>query len=113
MGTLKNKIIIIITIVVAIIVGIAFCVHLIFSTGGLLLIAKDFVQVYATEDEAMTWPHPSAMATLSPGQRVQVAKCVDVKNYQIYKVILPDGRNGFVLEGNYSLMRDGKEASCS
>jgi hypothetical protein len=69
--------------------------------------------VYATEDDAMKSPRPPVLAQLSAGESVPVTKCVDVKHYLIYKVRLPDGRDGFVLDGEYSLMRDGKQVSCS
>ena len=92
--------------------GIASAVYLISSTRGLMLVAKEVVPVYATENQAMTWPHPTAMTELSAGQSVLVAKCVDVKLYLIYKVHLPDGRDGFVLDGKYDLIRNGTQASC-
>jgi hypothetical protein len=60
----------------------------------------------------MAWPGQKAIAKLSSGQSVPVAECVDVKHFLIYKVDLPDGRNGFVLDGHYSLMRNGKKAFC-
>ena len=58
----------------------------------------------------MKSPAPPAIAQLSAGESVLVTKRVDVKHYLIYKVRLPDGRDGFVLDGEYTLMRDGKEA---
>ncbi len=91
-------------------VGVVLFLIYMYSPRGLTLVANDKVLVYATEDEAMAWPHPAAIAELSAGQSVPVTKCVDVKHYLIYKVRLPDGRDAFVLEGDYTLMRGGKEA---
>ncbi len=113
MGTLKKKMLISIIIVILLILGIAFSIHRILSTNGMTLTAEDIVAVYATEKEAMTWPHPDAMATLSSSQSVPVTKCVDVKSYMIIEIRLPDGRSGFVLEGKYKLMRDGKQTVCN
>lgn len=112
MGTVKKKTMIIVTTLVLLAFGAALAVHLIFSTNGLMLVAGDAVHVYATQEQAMTWPNPKAMTELSSGQSVPVTECVDVKHYLIYKIRLPDGRNGFVLDGNYNLMRDGKQAFC-
>jgi hypothetical protein len=111
---MMNKRLIGTTVVVLIVVtlGIAFVNYFIFSTRGLMLVAKETVPVYATEDQAMTWPHPSAMTELSAGRSVPVTKCVDVKHYLIYKVHLPDGRDGFVLDGKYDLIRNGSQTSC-
>ena len=76
------------------------------------MVAQNAVPVFATEKQAMTWPHPVPIAELSSGQTVPVTKCVDVKSYMIYKIRLPDGRDGFVLDGQYLVMRNGKRTSC-
>ncbi len=105
----KNAIINLIGIVI--IFGIALFMTYILSPRGLMLVTKGTVPVYATEDDAINKPpKPSVIAQLSPDQSVPVTKCVDVKHYMIYKVRLPDGRDGFVLDGEYTLMRDGKKA---
>lgn len=84
------------------------------SPRGLTLVTKGTVSVFATEDDAMNKsPQPSVIAQLSAGQSMPVIKCVDVKHYMIHKVRLPDGRDGFVLDGEYMLMRNGKQAFCS
>lgn len=112
MGTLKRKMVINIIIVAFLAIGIAFIFYLIFSTDGITLVAQNAVPVFATEKQAMTWPHPVPIAELSSGQTVPVTKCVDVKSYMIYKIRLPDGRDGFVLDGQYLVMRNGKRTSC-
>jgi hypothetical protein len=77
------------------------------------LVAKGMVPVYATLKDATKSPPPPVIAQLLAGESVPVSKCVDVKHYLVYKVRLPDGRDGFVLDGEYSLVRDGKQAVCS
>ena len=111
MGTLK-KMVINATVIALLVIVIAFAVHLIFSTDRMTLVAQNIVPVYATEKQAMTWPHPEPIAELSSGQSVPLTKCVDVKSDMVYKVRLPDGRDGFVLDGEYIIMRDGKRTSC-
>jgi hypothetical protein len=108
---MNKKLMITIGLVIAVVITVS--LFYMYSPRGLTLIAKERVMLYATEDGAMTWPHPAAIAELPVGQRVPVIKCVDVKHYLIYKVRLPDGREGFVLEGNYILTRNGEEAFCS
>lgn len=74
--------------------------------------AKGVVPVYATEGDAMKSPSPPVIAELTAGQSVPVMECVDVKHYIVYRVRLPNGREGFVLEGTYTIMRDGEQAYC-
>ena len=83
------------------------------SPRGMVLVTEGIVPVYATEQDAMTSPPPAVVTTLSNGQSVPVMKCVDVKSYFLHQVQLPDGRIGFVNEGKYTLMRNGKQAFCS
>ena len=112
MAALKCKMAIKIIILVSFIVGIAVAFHLIFSTHGMTLVAQGNVAVYQTEKQAMTWPHPEPMAELSPGQSVSLTECVDMKSDMVYKIRLPDGRYGFVLDGKYLLMKNGKPTCC-
>lgn len=93
-----------------IVLGIILFMGNMWSSRGLTLVTKGTVPVYATQEDAMKSPAPPAIAQLSAGESVLVTKRVDVKHYLIYKVRLPDGRDGFVLDGEYTLMRDGKEA---
>ncbi len=93
-----------------IVLGIILFMGNMWSPRGLKLVTKGTVLVYATQEDAMKSPAPPAIAQLSAGESLPVTKRVDVKHYLIYKVRLPDERDGFVLDGEYSLMRDGKEA---
>lgn len=77
----------------------------------LYLMAKDIVPVFSSQEDAMTLPKERAWKNLEPQQKVQVLSCVDVKHYLIYKVSL-NGEVGFVNEGNYVLLRNGKPAIC-
>lgn len=113
MGTLMKKSAIKNIIGAVLILGMVLFLLYMYSLRGLTLTTKGTVPVYATEDDAMRSPPPSLIAQLSAGQTVPVIKCVDVKHYLIYKVRLPDGRDGFVLDGEYTLTRDGKQAFCS
>lgn len=79
---------------------------------GITLIAEGTVPVYATQEDAIKSPSPPTIAQLSAGERVPVTKCLDVKHYLIYKVRLPDGRDGYVLDGKYLLMKNGKPTCC-
>ena len=88
-----------------IILGIILFMAYMWSPRGLTLVTKGTVPVYATQEDAMKSPSPPAIAQLSAGESVPVTKCVDVKHYLIYKVRLPDGRDGFVLDGEYSLIK--------
>lgn len=96
-----------------IILGIILFMAYMWSPRGVTLVTKGTLLVYATQEDATKSPSPPAIAKLSAGESVPVTKCLDVKHYLIYKVRLRDGRDGFVLDGEYSLMRDGKEAFCS
>jgi hypothetical protein len=46
-----------------------------------------------------------AIAVLEKGERVDVLSCTDLKHYMVPEVRLPDGRTGFVLGGNFELVR--------
>ncbi|MFZ6659147.1 hypothetical protein [Undibacterium sp. TJN19] len=78
---------------------------------GLYLVANEDIPVYAAEKEAMT--SISSQVKLPATQRASVIECIDVKHYLIYKVRMPDGREGFVNNGKYSLERNGKPSYCS
>ena len=109
---LKKRILSSIFIIVLLIIVAASAFHYVFSADGMTLVAQDVVLVYATANQAKTWPHPAAIAKLYPGQSVPVTQCVDVKSYMIHQIRLPDGRVGFVLDGKYLLMRNGKHTAC-
>ena|ERR1044071_2512138 len=83
------------------------------SPAKLMLVSKGNVPVYATQADAVKSPPPPAIARLPAGEGVPVIECVNATQYPIIKVRLRDGRNGFVNEGVYLLMRGGKQAFCS
>lgn len=102
-----------ICIAVAIVAAVAcLSIYLIRLPWGMVLIAKNNVLVFSTIEQAMARPNPIAMAVLPHGQRVSVVECIDVKSYMIYKVRLSGGHDGFVLDGDYVLMRNDKPAFC-
>jgi len=83
-----------------------------FSEPNLLLVAQGPVLVYESVDDATATLPQKVIAELQLHQSVDVIQCIDVKHYQIYKVRLPDGRFGFVNEGRYVLLRNGKPSAC-
>lgn len=70
------------------------------------------VPIYATQEDVMQSPPPKEIARLSAGESVELEACINVKHYLIYKVQLSDGRNGFVLDGDYVIAQDGEPVSC-
>jgi hypothetical protein len=76
------------------------------------LTAKESVPVFATIEDLKSSSSPT-VSVLELNQRVPVLKCIDTKEYQIYKVRLLDGKLGYVLVGKYELTdRDGSMMSC-
>lgn len=90
-------------------IGLLFLMH---QKPPLYLVANDIVPVFMSQQDAMSLPKERAWKNLEPQQKVQVLSCVDVKHYLIYEVSLDDGKTGFVNEGNYVLLRNGKPAIC-
>lgn len=84
----------------------------IFSFRGLTLVANNSVIVYASEEDAAKWPHVKGIAVLSKNQKLPILACVDIKSYLVYKVNLPDGRTGYVLDGDFDLFKDDKKTDC-
>jgi|SRR5580700_6588923 hypothetical protein len=78
------------------------------------VVASDTVPIFATRDQSLQPPSGNSLAVLQPGQSVLVVECIDLKQYQIYKVRLPDGRTGFVNAGHYTLRaRSGTPTPCA
>jgi hypothetical protein len=103
---------ILIAVVIAAIIGLAAFVYF-RPTETVSLVAKGEVSVFATADDSMSSPASKPIAEIAPQQSVRVLQCIDVKHYQIYKVQLPDGQNGYVNVGAYALIgRDGNPTSC-
>lgn len=73
----------------------------------LYLMENDIVPVFSSQEDAMNLSKEMAWKSLEPQQKVQVLSCVDVKHYLIYEVSI-DGKEGFVNEGNYVLLRKDK-----
>ena len=48
-------------------------------------------------------PQHAPIFTLQPGSVVPISECLDLKSYFMYKIILADGRTGYVEEGEYHL----------
>ena len=95
---------------VACVLGVLIYSH---SDEDLFLVAKDVVPVYGSADEATSSsPQVIAIAKLKRLENVLIVQCIDMKHYQIYRIRLPNGHHGFVNEGNYQLVRDGKPSSC-
>jgi hypothetical protein len=79
---------------------------------SVFLSAKESVPVYATLAESRS-PSSSPVAVIEPKQKIPVVECIDVKEYQVYEVRLPDGKSGYVNIGKYDLTdRDGSLTSC-
>jgi hypothetical protein len=108
MGSIMIKILLIFFIAAS---GFAFFIFM-NIINNINLIAIDPVPVYSYQEEAMKNPAPNPRLYLMPGQQVEVAKCIDVKHYQIYKIKSPDGKPGFILDGNYRLEHNGKPSAC-
>ena len=77
-----------------------------------MLATSGKVPVYATQEDAIKSPPPPVITHLAAGESVPVIQCVNAKQYLTLEIRLPDGRNGFVNEGAYALMRGGKRALC-
>jgi hypothetical protein len=79
---------------------------------SVFLTAKTSVPVFATKAESMS-SGKTPFTELAPNQRVPVLRCVDVKQYQIYKVRVLDGKVGYVNVGTYELTdKGGSVTSC-
>lgn len=98
--------------VILFLIAVSFSFFYYLYNKDLNLVTKGKVKVYATVHDAMTWPHPLEIKILPKDHIFPVVECVDEKTYLIYKIRLPDGSYGFVLEGDFKLMRDNKESYC-
>lgn len=77
-----------------------------------MLVAINPVTIYASEDDAAKWPHVKGIATLESNQKLQIIACIDIKSYLIYKVNLLDKNIGYILDGDYHILKNGKKADC-
>lgn len=83
-----------------------------FSKTNLSLVAQEPVSIYESVDSALAPPPQKIITKLQPQKSVDVIRCIDVKHYLIYEVRLHDGQVGFVNEGKYILLRNGKASAC-
>lgn len=97
---------------VLVISGLLYYIWLINSPRGMILVAQGDVPVYSTVENAEAWPHPTGIYTLHFNQNVQVLRCSYGKDYRIIKVRLADNREGFVIDGDYILLRNNEPTNC-
>lgn len=107
---MKNNMKLILLLSVSVCIG--FLIYLFYQRPPLYLIANDIVPVFMNQQDAMSLPKQQSWKNLKPKQEVKVLSCIDVKHYLIYEVSLDDGETGFVNEGSYVLLRNGKPAIC-
>lgn len=77
----------------------------------LILTASDTVNVYSTLDAA-TDIAGIEFFTLQSGDKATILKCIDLKHYYVYQVMLSNGQEGFVNVGEYSITHHGVTAHC-
>ncbi|WP_428240552.1 hypothetical protein [Gynuella sp.] len=94
------------------IVSCVFLLSLYFDRPTIYLVANSVVPVYSSLEQASSSLSHNSITDLEPDQAVEIIQCIDVKHYQLYKIRLPNGQIGFVDEGRYVLIRDGKPSSC-
>ena len=70
---------------------------------GMRLVTSDTVSVFATKKGSITPSTGIRLSTLKPDASVTVLACLDEGDYSIYKIELPDGKSGYVNDGDYRL----------
>lgn len=75
--------------------------------GGqeITLIAKDYIIIVPTLEEAISREPKTILVTMIPGEHAEVASCKDVKHYIIPKVQLRNVE-GYVYSGTFILKRE-------
>ena len=73
------------------------------ALDGMSLVTSDTVSVFATKKDSITQSSGTRLTTLKPDTTVPVISCIDQGNYSIYKIELPDGKSGYVNDGDYWL----------
>lgn len=66
------------------------------------LIAKGEVSVYATREGAAQ-RSGEIIKTIKSGDQLVVSSCHDMKSFFVLEVEMPEGKNGFILDGAYDL----------
>ncbi len=97
---------------VLVIAGVIYYVWFINSPRGMMLVAQGDVTVFSTVENAEAWPHPAGIYKLHFNQAVRVLRCSYEKDYRIIKVRLADNREGFVIDGDYVLLRNNEPTNC-
>jgi hypothetical protein len=88
-------------VLVAVAASVATVVYL-NRSESVFLTTKGSVPVYATLEESRS-PSSPTIAVIEPKQKMPVLNCIDVKEYEVYKVRLADGKVGYVNIGTYEL----------
>ena len=73
------------------------------APDGMHLVTSDTVSVFATRNDSIRALSGTRLTTLKPDTTVSVTACIDEADYSIYKIGLPDGKAGYVNEGDYRL----------
>jgi hypothetical protein len=73
------------------------------APDGMRLVTSDSVSVFATRQDSITPSSGDRLSVLKPDSSVPVLACIDEGHYSIYKIELPDGRSGYVNDGDYRL----------
>lgn len=91
---------------------IAFVTAISIACIGLAVIVAGKKITLVAEEEVAVESAPYAnvanvnrVATLKPGEEVQVSSCIDVKHYIVPEVVLNDGSKGYVVVGRFHLIR--------
>jgi hypothetical protein len=74
------------------------------APDGMRLVTSDTVSVFATKKDSITPSAGTRLTILKPDTTVPVITCIDQADYSIYKIGLPDGKSGFVSDGDYRLL---------
>lgn len=67
------------------------------------LVTSDTVSVFATEKDSITPFHDTRLTVLKPDATVPVVSCIDEADHSIYEIGLPNGKSGYVSDGDYWL----------
>ena len=95
-----------------IVIGIASYVWFINAPRGMILEAVRDVPIYRSENEARS-PSAKPVGIVEAGQSIPVQYCYYTKDFMIVQVADPaSGQSGYVLEGDYHLLRKGEKVLC-
>jgi hypothetical protein len=77
-----------------------------------MLVAKNDIPVFLTEENAWYSSDCKNMAILDCGKIVQAAQCISGKDRMTYRIQLPSGSYGYISSGDYVVMRVGRNNFC-